>query len=232
MTSAPPSDGSATSPDAPVDRSPRRPRAPQRGLRPWHVSWLVGMPLAGVLLWILVTAPVGQSGRGAVGGVPGASFYALGAETEGLQIGERAPDFLGVADGKEVRLTDLDGRPVRIDDFRGRPLWINFWATWCPPCQQETPDLRAAYEANRASGLVVLAISIQEAEPTVRDYATRYGLTYDIALDTKGAVMATYGVFGLPTHYVVDRDGVIRDRYFGPLSREQMEERIRLIAGP
>lgn len=66
----------------------------------------------------------------------------------------------------------------------------------------------------------------------MRDYMTRYGLTYDIGLDVTGAVFATYGVFGLPTHYFVDRQGVIRDRYFGPLTREQMDQKIALISAP
>lgn len=201
-------------------------------LRPWHVTWLVASPAAAVLLWILFTTPVGQRGQGAPGGGPGSTFYALGAEKQGLQVGERAPDFTGTAAGREVRLTDLKGRPIGIDDFRGRPLWIVFWATWCPPCQKETPDLRAAYEEHRADGLAIVAISVQEPADDVRDYVMRYGLTYDIGLDATGGVLATYGVFGLPTHYFVDRTGVIRDRYFGPLTREEMDEKIALISKP
>jgi peroxiredoxin len=203
-----------------------------RRLRPWHISWLVAAPIAVVLLWIVATSPIGPTGQGGFGAAPGATFYALGAETQGLQVGQRAPDFVGSANGKEVRLTDLDGRPVRIEDYRDRPLWINFWATWCPPCRQETPDLRAAYEANRGEGLALLAISIQEPTADVRTFVTTYGLTYDIGLDPTGAVLGTYGVFGLPTHYFVDRNGVIRDRYFGPLTRQQMDERIALISRP
>lgn len=210
---------------------------PWRPLRPWHVSWLIAAPIAAVLIWILATSPIGPSGpsspsgQGGFGAAPGATFYALGAETQGLQVGQRAPDFVGRDDGKEVRLTSLDGRPVRIEDFRGRPLWINFWATWCPPCQQETPDLRAAYEAHKREGLVLLAISIQEPTADVREFVAKYGLTYDIGLDPTGAILATYNVFGLPTHYFVDRTGVIRDRYFGPLTREQMDAKVALIIG-
>jgi cytochrome c biogenesis protein CcmG/thiol:disulfide interchange protein DsbE len=163
--------------------------------------------------------------------VPGASFYRIAAETEGLQIGQQAPDFVGKSGDQAVRLTDLDGQEVRLADLKGRPVWVVFWATWCPPCQQETPDIRAAYEAHREEGLVVLAIDIQEPAEVVRDYAARYELTYLIALDTYAAIMKTYAVFGLPTHYFIDRDGTIRDRYFGPLTRELMERRIAAISG-
>lgn len=210
---------------------PRSPMTRWQSLRPWHISWLIATPIAVVLVWILATSPIGPSGQGQTGSAPGATFYALGAATEGLQVGQRAPDFVGTADGQEVRLTDLDGRPVGIEDFRGRPLWINFWATWCPPCQQETPDLRAAYEAHKAEGLAMLAISIQEPTADVRDFVAKYGLTYDIGLDPTGAVVKTYSVFGLPTHYFVDRNGVIRDRYFGPLTRQQMDEKVSVIIG-
>jgi peroxiredoxin len=166
------------------------------------------------------------------GVVPGATFYQLTAETEGLQIGERAPDFVGTNGDQEVRLTNLDGREIRLADFKGRPVWVVFWATWCPPCQQETPDIRAVHEANRDGGLVVLAIDVQEDVGTIRGYAERYGLTYTIGVDTYAAIMKTYGVFGLPTHYFIDRTGVIRYRYFGPLKRDQMDQSISLISQP
>lgn len=94
------------------------------------------------------------------------------------------------------------------------------------------PELQAAYEANLDIDLALLAIRIQEPSADVRDFVARYGLTYDIGLDVTGAVLSRYGVFGLPTHYFVDRRGVIRDRYFGSLTREQMDSRIALITRP
>ena len=108
-------------------------------------------------------------------------------------------------------------------------MWINFWASWCPPCQQETPDLRATFRAYQADGLALVSIDVQEDPATVRAYAKRYDLGYTVALDLTGSAVAIYRVFGLPTHYFVDREGVIRDRYFGPLTREQMEQRVAAI---
>ena len=66
----------------------------------------------------------------------------------------------------------------------------------------------------------------------VRDYATRYGLTYPIGLDVTGAVFRTYRIFGLPSHYFIDRDGIIRSRYFGPLTRDQIEQQLTTILAP
>lgn len=182
---------------------------------------------AALLVAFFVTRPLG--GTGPVGSIDPNAFYQLAAAQEGLQIGQRPPDFVGQKGDQEVRLNDLDGRPLSLAALRGRPVWINFWATWCPPCQRETPDLRAAYEAHRSEGLVLVSISIQEPADIVREYVTRYGLTYTIGLDVSAAIMRSYHVYGLPTHYFLDRDGVIRDRYYGPLSRQQIEDRLNLI---
>lgn len=182
------------------------------------------------LVLFVVTRPIGGDSAGGV--QPAASFYRISAETQGLELGQRAPDFTGKNGEQDVRLTDLDGREIRLADFAGKPVWVVFWATWCPPCQQETPDVRAVFEANRDAGLVVVAVDVQEPVDTARGYAERYGLTYTIGVDTYAAIMRTYRVFGLPTHYFIDRQGAIRDRYFGPLKRDQMERRVALISQP
>lgn len=191
------------------------------------ISVIVG--LVAVVLFV-ATRPLGQPTPANV--IPGASFYKIGAETQGLQLGQRAPDFIGKNGDLDIRLTDLDGREIRLADFGGKPVWVVFWATWCPPCQQETPAIREVYEANREAGLIVVAVDVQEDVDTVRRYVQTYGLGYRIGLDTYAATMKTYGVFGLPTHYFIDRQGVIRDRYFGPLKRDQMEQRVELISQP
>lgn len=182
---------------------------------------------AAALLLVALTQPFGSRAPANAAPQPGADFYVIGSETTGLEIGQKAPDFAG-ADGS--RLTDLDGGTVVLDDSRGSPVWVVFWATWCPPCQQETPDIQRAWEDHRDDGLVVLAIAVQEPGEVVAEYVRTYGLSYRIGLDTTAAVMGTYRVFGLPTHYFIDRDGIIRDRYFGPLTREQMDQRIEVIS--
>ena len=183
------------------------------------------------LLLFVVTRPLGGSGTSSLID-PGAEFYRLSAETQGLEIGQQAPELVGENDGTPVQLTDLDGRPVSLALLKGQPVWINFWATWCPPCQRETPVLRDTFEAHKSEGLVLLAIDVQEPADTVRSYANRYGLTYPIGLDVTGAIFRTYRIFGLPSQYFIDRDGVIRGRYFGPLTRDQAEEQLKAILQP
>lgn len=173
------------------------------------VIWAITQPLGG-------TAPRSSA--------PG--FYTLGAETEGLEIGMRVPPL---ESDPSMPLTDLDGLPVDLGSLRGRPVWIVFWATWCPPCQSETPDLQRAWEQGQGQGLAMIAVDVQEPEATVRDYVATYGLGYRVALDTTGRAMKSWGVFGLPTHYFIDADGVVRDRVYGPLSLDSMRSRLSLI---
>ena len=223
-------------PQSPIETGGRdaSPRAGRTLIGPFTARQigLANAIVVGLALVLLVaTRPLG-SDTSTTTIQPGATFYRISAETEGLQLGQRAPDFIGKNGEQDVRLTDLDGREIRLADFSGKPVWVVFWATWCPPCQQETPAIREVYEANREAGLVVVAVDVQEDVDTVRRYARTYGLGYPIGLDTYAAVMKTYGVFGLPTHYFIDRQGVIRERYFGPLKRDQMEQRVELISQP
>ena len=156
---------------------------------------------------------------------PGSSFVPVGSPEPGLRIGDLAPEFEGTVNGQTVQLTDLDGNPIRLADLRGRPVWINFWASWCPPCQEETPVLRDMYEEYADDGLAVVAISVQETTAEdVRSYVERYGLDYTVGFDATSAIFHTYRAFGLPTQYFLDRDGVIRDVVLGPVNRAQAEQ--------
>ena len=155
---------------------------------------------------------------------PGASFVAVGDPVEGLRVGDLAPEFTGTANGATVQLTDLDGNPIRLADLKGHPVWINFWASWCPPCQAETPILRDVYTAHAADGLALVAISVQETTPDdVRAYVQRYSLPYTVGFDATSAIFHTYHAYGLPTQLFLDREGVIRDVVLGPVTREQAE---------
>jgi cytochrome c biogenesis protein CcmG/thiol:disulfide interchange protein DsbE len=126
---------------------------------------------------------------------------------------------------------DLAGNPIRLDDFAGKPLWIVFWATWCTPCQQEARDIRVSYHAHRDDDLAVLAIDVQEPAAAVREYALSHDLDYAIGLDPTAAVKALYGAWGLPVHFFLDGNGVIRDRYFGQMTGELMEQHLQAIVG-
>ena len=230
MSSRLPADGAETH-NASVTGPGHAAEAPGQTSRPPAGRWfrrqfvVARVVLLSLLLLVLVTHPLDFPTPAALTCAPGASFYAIGGPGTGIGLGQPAPAF-GRANEP---LVDLDGAPVTQDQLRGHPVWIVFWATWCPPCQQETPDIRATWDAYQASGLLIIAIDVQEPAQVVRDYARTYGLTYRIALDTLATTMRNYSVFGLPTHYFLDSHGIIRDRYFGPLTATAMSQRVEAI---
>jgi thiol-disulfide isomerase/thioredoxin len=153
---------------------------------------------------------------------PGSNFYPVGDPVVGLQAGDVAPELQGVHDGQTVGLTDLAGEPIRLADLRGQPVWLNFWASWCPPCQEETPVLRDTYDKYRDRGLAVVAVSVQETSvDDVRNYVDTYGLDYTVGFDATSAIFHTYRAFGLPTQLFIDGNGVIRKVVYGPVTREE-----------
>jgi cytochrome c biogenesis protein CcmG, thiol:disulfide interchange protein DsbE len=198
--------------------------------RPMARRILMGMGLIVMIGVAVYASTLRLGGARTESGSPSGSFYAVGTQVEGVAIGQSAPDFVD-ADHLAPLLVDLDGSPIRLDDFAGKPVWIVFWATWCIPCQQEASDIRAAYHAHLVDNLAVLAIDIQEPAAAVRDYARRHDLDYAIGLDPTAAVMALYGAWGLPSHFFLDSHGVIRERYFGQMTAEMMEQRLRAIIG-
>lgn len=173
---------------------------------------------------VLATIPLGNTQPPRQTG-PQSSFYTLGAAEEGLRVGDQAPEFVGTADGKTVGLTDLAGNPIRLAELRGRPVWINFFATWCPPCQQETPVLRDLYAKYAPDGLALVAISVQEATiDDVRAFVQQYVLTYTVGFDGTSAIFHEYHAFGLPTHVFLDRSGSIRQIILGPITSTRGEQ--------
>lgn len=129
-------------------------------------------------------------------------------------------------------LTDLAGEPLSRESLAGRPVVVEFWATWCPPCRAETPDIQEVYEGHESDGLVVLAISIGERPSTVAGYVERTGTTFTVAVDQSTSVAAQYRIVGIPTHFFVDRDGVLREWRIGSMSKKTMEKKVNEILAP
>jgi cytochrome c biogenesis protein CcmG, thiol:disulfide interchange protein DsbE len=189
-----------------------------------QVTALVATLVVAAFLLMALTTPLGDA-PGPTPPRPGSGFVATGEEVDGLRIGDRAPELEGDIGGVEVQLYDLDGNLVRLADLRGRPVWINFWATWCPPCQEETPVLREIYEQYRDDGLELIAISVQESTvEDVRRYVELYDLQYTVGFDATSAIFHAYHAFGLPTQLFLDREGVIRNVVLGPVTSQQARE--------
>jgi thiol-disulfide isomerase/thioredoxin len=186
--------------------------------------------VAGVLL-VVVTTPLGSSTP--IGpGDPQATQYVLDPNARiGVRPGQLAPELeVARADGTTFVLNDLAGHPIRLADLRGKAVWINFWASWCPPCQSETPILRDIADRYRDRGLVVIGISVQESSAAnVAAYAAKYQLGYTIAADVTGEIYALYRPPGLPTQIFIGPDGAVRSFVLAPLSEARAIAQVEAI---
>lgn len=196
-----------------------------------HVLGLLASLAAATVILAVITAPIARPTSTALP-VPGAGFVPVGPPVEGLALGDRAPELSGMVDGRTVTLTDLDGQPITLAELRGKVVWIDFWATWCPPCQEEVPVLREVHETHREQDFAIVAISVQETSADdVRAYAATYGLEYTIGFDASSAVFATYRAYGLPTQIFLDREGIIRQVVKGPLTVLEVERILAPLLG-
>jgi peroxiredoxin len=209
------------------------PRVRRRGVGPFslrQVTLAILVVMGTAIVLTLATVPLGSTEPGLP--VPDPTAFLIGSPIPGLAIGNLAPEFEGEGPDGRVQLTDLNGTPIRLADLRGKAVWVNFWASWCPPCQFETPTVRAMDEQYRDRGLVIVAVQVQQTVEAGRTYAERYGLRYAIGADVTGAVFHTYHVFALPTQFFIDSNGVLRQIVNGPLSETRASQLIESILPP
>lgn len=136
-----------------------------------------------------------------------------GSADIGLEIGKTAPDFT---------LQTLDGKEARLSDFRGQPVFINFWATWCPPCRAEIPDMQELYDN---MDIEILAINMTDSESNEEGVATFVDdmeLTFPVLMDMEGEVSDRYNVKAYPTSYMVDAEGKISHVAYGAMNYNTM----------
>lgn len=209
-------------PDQVPDEAPAAPA--RRGLiGPFTARQLgiaAGVVIVATVGLFVLTRPIASTNTGGLPTpLPQATPYLVGEAKEGLRVGDLAPELSWTADdGASATLADLDGNPVTLADLRGKLVWLNFWASWCPPCQGETPVLRELDERYRDQGLAIVGVAVQETAPdVVKAYVERYGLDYTIGFDATADVFDTYKVFALPTQYFVGPDGRILGVVNGPL---------------
>ena len=196
------------------------PTTPRRRLPP-----LIALPLIAVAAFAVAyvaTRPLG--------GEPQPSFFVIGSAAPGVQIGQIAPGTAESPAASRLVAVDLAGARVTLRDFSGKPIWVIFWKTACPPCEAEAADVAAAYAAHRNDGLVLLGIDVWDTAADLRGYAEGHDLAYPIAVDSSTAFKDAYGVWGAPTHYFIGSDGIIRDRYFGPMTAALIEKSLGTIS--
>lgn len=109
----------------------------------------------------------------------------------------------------DIELPDMSGKTVRVSDFEGKIVFVTFWATWCPPCREETRALEKLYRKFKNSDLSMITADLQESEATVRKYLDRNDLTFPVLLDSDGKYGTLFGVRAIPTTFILDRKGGI-----------------------
>ena len=216
--------------DEPEPEPAPRPTFRRRGVGPFslrQVTLAILVVMGTAIVLTLATVPLGTTEPGLP--VPDPSAFLIGSPEPGLDVGNLAPELAGVTGDGPVGLLDLNGAPIRLADLRGKAVWINFWASWCPPCQFETPTIRAMQQRYGDRGLVIVAVQVQQTVQAGRDYAATYGLTYTIGADVTGAIFHTYHVFALPTQFFIDSNGILRQIVNGPLSETRATQLIEAI---
>jgi cytochrome c biogenesis protein CcmG/thiol:disulfide interchange protein DsbE len=128
---------------------------------------------------------------------------------EPLTVGKVAPDF---------ELPGLDDKTLRLSDFRGKVVFLNFWATWCKPCKEEMPSMEILYKNFEKDGLVILAVSIDRVttKKDIPPFVKGLNLTFPVLVDSWGQTDKRYKLMGVPETYIIDQQGVLREKVIGP----------------
>ena len=181
------------------------------------IPGLLAVALLGFLLAIQGCAPSvqdtgGSSQEGSSTTGPKGSELAPAPE-----IGRLAPDFT---------LVDLEGNQVSLSDFRGKTVFVNFWASWCPPCRAEMPEIEAVYQEYKDRGVVVIGVDIRETEDVVRQFVEQGGYSWIFILDATGAVSNDYRITAIPTSFFIDKDGIIQVVAIGAMTKRAMETKL------
>lgn len=133
----------------------------------------------------------------------------------GLDVGDRAPDF---------ELTTLKGDVVSLSDYEGSPVMINFWATWCPPCRAEMPDMEHFHQNTAIEILAINLTQTEESDEQVQEFVDQYELTFPILMDEAIEVALLYQIQPIPTSIFLDAERTIQFVTYGALTYDQMNE--------
>ena len=133
----------------------------------------------------------------------------------GTDIGKKAPAFT---------IPNISGNDRNLRNYQGQKVFLNFWATWCPPCKKEMPAIQKYYEEIQDNNeIAVLAVNVKEPKGKVLDYLMKKSFNFPILLDKNGKTAQKYAVRGIPTTYIIDKQGIIVEKHVGILSYENIK---------
>ena len=121
-----------------------------------------------------------------------------------------------IASPVDFKLKDIKGKWVWLSDFRGKVVFLNFWATWCPPCKYEMPSMQKLYDKLKHKKFAMVAVDLQEPVSRVKDFVKEYKLSFTVLLDSTGDVGRQFGIRSIPSTFIIDGKGGIIGKAFGP----------------
>lgn len=130
-----------------------------------------------------------------------------------LKVGDDAPDFV---------LKDMQGNEHRLSDYKGQGVFLNFWGTWCKPCEKEMPAMDNQYAIYKEQGVQTLAVNIAQSEFEVQSFINRYDLDFPVVIDKTKSVMTQYNIDPLPTTILVSPEGKVQQIITGEMTEQQI----------
>ncbi|HEX5479512.1 MAG TPA: TlpA disulfide reductase family protein [Dehalococcoidia bacterium] len=207
-----------------VEERPQNRREWAGPLRSLVLPLLIVATIVGVLFYLEKRDTGGAAGSSGYGTVALPANANTTGRSPSSDVGRAAPDFV---------LEKPDGTTLRLSDLRGKPVVVNFWASWCTECRQEMPDIVRAYDANAATGLVVVGVDLQENADAVQQFAREFGMKYPLVIDRNGGVADTWRiggpVEGIPSSYFIDPNGIVQARSYGPMTPQAIADNLAKI---
>lgn len=161
-------------------------------------------------------------------------YFGGGIETI-TSMTRSAPDPVPTADigqpAPPLQLPMVGGGETDLGAYRGQVILLNFWATWCEPCKAEMPVFERAQQQYRDQGLVVLGVNFQERDEEITTFLHQVGVTFPTLVDRTGEVSRQWRATGLPTTFLIDRQGIIRDVRVGAFTDAMLDDRLTKLLG-
>ncbi|MGM0751313.1 MAG: thiol-disulfide oxidoreductase ResA [Bacillota bacterium] len=137
-----------------------------------------------------------------------------------LKVGDQAPDFV---------LEDMEGNKHRLSDYEGQGVFLNFWGTWCKPCEREMPYMNNQYEKYKDQGVQILAVNVGESDFLINRFVSKHGLEFPILVDKEEEVQNAYGIDPLPTTFLINPQGEIEKIITGTMSEDDIIEDLESV---
>ncbi|PJK16564.1 thiol-disulfide oxidoreductase [Chryseomicrobium excrementi] len=137
-----------------------------------------------------------------------------------ISEGDRAPDFV---------LTDLEGKSHRLSDYKGQGVFLNFWGTWCKPCEKEMPYIENQYNEFKDHGVQTIAVNVGEPEFKVKSFVNQYDMSFPVVIDTTKDVQDSYTIGPLPTTLLINPEGEVIKVITGEMTEEDIKTYMQMI---